>query len=91
MLFRSVLNGGAVVPGVWAAGNVTNLMAQVIVSAAAGLGAATAINADLVTEEVATAVTAYRQPFSAAAEARNSAAVLGNRRHGVFPQHSPAR
>lgn len=88
------LSGGAVVPGVWAAGNVTNLMAQVVVSASAGLGAATAINADLITEEVASAVAAYRQPFSAVAEARNNARVLGDRRHGVVPHtvapHTPA-
>lgn len=35
------------VPGVWVAGNVTDLMAQVITSAAAGLMAGAAINADL--------------------------------------------
>ncbi|MEW6477646.1 MAG: NAD(P)/FAD-dependent oxidoreductase [Actinomycetota bacterium] len=40
------------VPGVWAAGNVTDLSAQVIVAAAAGATAATHINADLVTEDV---------------------------------------
>jgi thioredoxin reductase len=78
-----VLSAGAVVPGVWSAGNATNLMAQVVVSAAAGLGAATAINADLVMADVATAVAAYRQPFSAGAEARNSTSILGDRRHGL--------
>ena len=71
--------------GVWAAGNSTNLMAQVVVAAAAGLGVATAINAELILDEVQAAVAAYRQPFSAAAEARNSSAHLGDRRHGVFP------
>jgi thioredoxin reductase len=80
-----VLKDGVVVPGVWAAGNATNLMAQVVVSAAAGLGAATAINADLILEEVAAAVAEYRQPFSAVAEARNTTAVLGDRRHGIVP------
>jgi thioredoxin reductase len=80
-----VLSGGTVVPGVWAAGNASNLMAQVVVSAAAGLGAATAINADLVMEETAASVAAYRHPFSADAEARNSSTVLGDRRHGVIP------
>jgi thioredoxin reductase len=84
-----VLAAGTVVPGVWSAGNANNLMAQVVVSAAAGLGAATAINADLVMEEVARAVTAYRQPFSAAVEARNSTAVLGDRRHGLVPVPVP--
>jgi len=80
-----LLSDGAVVPRVWAAGNATNLMAQVVVSAAAGLGAATAINADLILEEVAAAVAEYRQPFSAGAEARNTTVVLGDRRHGIVP------
>ncbi|MBX0298490.1 NAD(P)/FAD-dependent oxidoreductase [Cryobacterium sp. 1639] len=74
---------GVSVPGVWAAGNSTNLMAQVVVSAAAGLGVATAVNADLIMEEINTAVAAYRTPFSAAAEAAQSVTVLGDRRHGL--------
>ncbi|PXA67741.1 NAD(P)/FAD-dependent oxidoreductase [Cryobacterium arcticum] len=78
-----VLSAGAVVPGVWAAGNAGNLMAQVVGAAAAGLSVATAINADLVQEEVALAVERYRRPFSAEAEARTTIAVLGERRHGV--------
>jgi thioredoxin reductase len=48
------------VPGVWAAGNVTDLMAQVGASAAAGAMAGAMINADLVTEETDAAVAAYR-------------------------------
>ncbi|GIF62930.1 putative FAD-dependent pyridine nucleotide-disulphide oxidoreductase [Asanoa ishikariensis] len=40
-------NGATSVPGVWVAGNVTDLRAQVIVSAAAGLNAGAMINADL--------------------------------------------
>ena len=79
-----VLSDGSVLAGVWAAGNSTDLMAQVVVAAAAGLGVATAINAELIQEELTSAVAAYRQPFSAAAEARNSDAHLGDRRHGVF-------
>ena len=39
--------GRTAVPGVWVAGNVTDLMAQVITSAGAGLMAAAAINVDL--------------------------------------------
>lgn len=39
------------VDGVWAAGNVTDLMAQVVTSASAGLFAGAAINGDLVMEE----------------------------------------
>ncbi|MDG4826104.1 NAD(P)/FAD-dependent oxidoreductase [Asanoa sp. WMMD1127] len=41
-------NGATSVPGVYVAGNVTDLRAQVIVSAAAGLNAGAMINADLV-------------------------------------------
>jgi SAM-dependent methyltransferase len=48
--------GATAVPGVWVAGNGTDLRAQVISSAAAGLSAAAAINADLVTEDTARAV-----------------------------------
>ena len=43
--------GATSVPGVWVAGNVTDLRAQVIVSAAAGLNAAAMINADLVMDD----------------------------------------
>jgi thioredoxin reductase len=48
------------VPGVWVAGNVTDLAAQVGVAAAAGAAAAAQINADLVAEETRRAATAYR-------------------------------
>jgi thioredoxin reductase len=44
------------VPGVWAAGNVVDPRAQVITAAGAGSAAAIAINADLVDEDVRTAV-----------------------------------
>ena len=40
------------------------------------------INADLVAEETAAAVAAYREPFSAESEARLCVAVAGDRRHG---------
>jgi thioredoxin reductase/SAM-dependent methyltransferase len=48
--------GSTTVPGVWVAGNVTNIQAQVITSAAAGLAAAAAINIDLITADTARAV-----------------------------------
>lgn len=48
------------VPGVWVAGNVADPMLQVVGSAAAGTLAATAINADLVAEDVRLAVAARR-------------------------------
>ncbi|MFF2549382.1 NAD(P)/FAD-dependent oxidoreductase [Nocardia sp. NPDC058058] len=52
--------GRTEIPGVWVAGNVTDMSAQVGASAAAGAMAGAMINADLVTEETATAVAAYR-------------------------------
>ncbi|MFD1322785.1 FAD-dependent oxidoreductase [Micromonospora sonneratiae] len=52
--------GATAVPGVWVAGNVADVRAQVITAAAAGLAAGAAINADLVAEESRDAVDAYR-------------------------------
>jgi thioredoxin reductase len=52
--------GATAVPGVWAAGNVTTLNAQVLNSAAAGLTAAGAINHDLIVEDTTAAVAAHR-------------------------------
>ncbi|MFI5720840.1 NAD(P)/FAD-dependent oxidoreductase [Nocardia sp. NPDC051750] len=50
--------GRTEVPGVWAAGNVTELTAQVGAAAAAGAMAGAQINADLVEEEIRAAVAA---------------------------------
>ncbi len=52
--------GATAVPGVWVAGNVADVHAQVISAAAAGLHTGAAINADLVAEDTAHAVTAHR-------------------------------
>ncbi|MGN6680814.1 MAG: NAD(P)/FAD-dependent oxidoreductase [Streptosporangiaceae bacterium] len=52
--------GRAEVPGVWVAGNVTDLSAQVGASAAADAFAGAQINADLVAEETREAVAAFR-------------------------------
>lgn len=52
------------VPGVWVAGNVTDLAAQVGAAAAAGATAAAQINADLVAEETRQAVAAHRDLLS---------------------------
>jgi thioredoxin reductase len=41
-------SGATAVPGVWVAGNLANIQAQVIMAAAAGLTAGAAINLDLV-------------------------------------------
>ncbi|WP_324277065.1 NAD(P)/FAD-dependent oxidoreductase [Blastococcus brunescens] len=51
--------GATTVPGVWIAGNVANLQAQVIVSAASGLNAAAQLNADLIAEDTRLAVEAF--------------------------------
>lgn len=51
-------------PGVWAAGNATDVSAQVMTAAAAGLKAAAAINADLVLEDTRLAVEAARAPVA---------------------------
>lgn len=52
--------GLTAVPGVWVAGNVTELQAQVVGSAAAGLMAGAAINSDLVAEDGGRAVADHR-------------------------------
>nr|WP_211372645.1 NAD(P)/FAD-dependent oxidoreductase [Micromonospora olivasterospora] len=52
--------GRTEVPGVWVAGNVADLVAQVGAAAAGGAAAAAAINADLVAEETRHAVAAHR-------------------------------
>ncbi|GAB6902790.1 NAD(P)/FAD-dependent oxidoreductase [Kineosporia succinea] len=52
--------GKTSVPGVWAAGNVASMAAQVVISAGAGLMAGSQINADLIQEDVARAVAARR-------------------------------
>ncbi|PXY21382.1 NAD(P)/FAD-dependent oxidoreductase [Prauserella muralis] len=76
-------NGLTAVPGVWAAGNVTDLSANVIASTAAGARAGAMINADLIAAEARAAVSGRRQPFSHEAEARNAERVLGTRGHGL--------
>jgi len=52
--------GLTAVPGVWVAGNVTDIQAQVISAAAQGLTAAAALNGDLIAEETQQAVEAAR-------------------------------
>ncbi|GAB2582410.1 NAD(P)/FAD-dependent oxidoreductase [Streptomyces capparidis] len=75
--------GRTEVPGVWVAGNVTDMTAQVGAAGAAGTAAAAQINADLIEEETRQAVAALRDPFSAASEARVAALVTGDGRHGL--------
>ncbi|GGV46348.1 NAD(P)/FAD-dependent oxidoreductase [Streptomyces spectabilis] len=59
--------GRTEVPGVWVAGNVTDLSAQVGGAAAAGAATGAQINADLVTEDTRLAVEARRSGAPAAA------------------------
>ncbi|WP_245746399.1 NAD(P)/FAD-dependent oxidoreductase [Nocardia altamirensis] len=70
-------------PGIWAAGNVTDLSAQVGGAAAAGAFAAAQINADLVAEDTRQAVAVWRDPFSAESESLVSELVGNDRRHGL--------
>lgn len=74
--------GQTSVPGVWAAGNASDLSAMVVPSAAAGLFAGAALHGDLAMSDLAEAVKERRDPFSAAREAENCQRILGDRRHG---------
>jgi thioredoxin reductase len=77
------MGGATAVPGVYAAGNVTNPMAQVVTAASEGVMAGARINADLIEEETRWAVEGRFGPFSAASEAAVSQTVLGERGHGL--------
>ncbi|GAA1243158.1 NAD(P)/FAD-dependent oxidoreductase [Kitasatospora nipponensis] len=73
------------VPGVYVAGNVTDLMGGLPAVQASGVAAAAAINADLVNADADEAVARRRsaQVFSPANEAFVCERVLGDRRHGL--------
>jgi thioredoxin reductase len=58
-------NGTTSVPGLWVAGNVANPRAQVVTAAGEGSATAIAINADLVADDVRTAVSYFNQGFPA--------------------------
>ncbi|MFF3563651.1 NAD(P)/FAD-dependent oxidoreductase [Streptomyces sp. NPDC002574] len=77
------------VDGVWAAGNVSDLMAGVPAAAAAGTTAAAAIVMDLLTADARAAARARRataaEVFSGPMEAEVSRRVLGVRQHGLDP------
>jgi thioredoxin reductase (NADPH) len=53
--------GATAVPGVWVAGNVAEIRAQVVSAAAAGLNVGAQINADLIAEDARLAVAAHRE------------------------------
>jgi thioredoxin reductase (NADPH) len=57
--------GSTDTPGVWIAGNVADPMGQVVTAAADGMRAGAAINMDLINEDSARAVEAYREANSA--------------------------
>ncbi len=75
--------GTTAVLGVWVAGNAGEVMAMVVASAASGVMAGAAVHGDLAVADLAEAVRVQREPFSAAMKVRVSAAVLGDRRHGL--------
>ncbi|WDF32721.1 NAD(P)/FAD-dependent oxidoreductase [Arthrobacter agilis] len=75
--------GSTAASGVYVAGNVSNLSAQVIVAAAEGTMAGAMINAHLIEEETAWAVEGRSGPFSAAGETEVSERVLGKRHLGL--------
>lgn len=82
--------GATAIPGVYAGGNVSNLMAQVVTAASEGVMAGARINADLIEEETQWAVEGHFGPFSATSEAAVSRSVLGQRRHGLDDGHMAA-
>ena len=58
---ESVPGGATSIDGVWVAGNVTDLMAQVVVAAAAGMAVGAQVNAHLIEEDVRDAVARHRR------------------------------
>ncbi|SDI18488.1 thioredoxin reductase (NADPH) [Sinosporangium album] len=72
--------GATAVPGVYAAGNVTNPNDQVMAAAVAGARAAAAVNTDLIDEETRRAVSADRDRVGAG---RTPAPVAGKAAHGL--------
>jgi thioredoxin reductase/SAM-dependent methyltransferase len=79
--------GQTSVPGVWVAGNVTDLASTVIGAAAAGAKAGSAINADLVAEDVKRA---RRQTPGSAAPDRSSSPVRFSPRAHSYPAKEAA-
>lgn len=60
--FASAMAGATEIPGVWVAGNATDLSAQVVASAAAGALAGSHINALLATADTDAALAAALKP-----------------------------
>lgn len=76
----SEAGGRTSVPGVWVAGNLTDLKATVVAAAASGAESGASINADLLEEDAERAV---NEPFSPTAENRTCEVAMGNGRHGL--------
>lgn len=79
--------GVTAVPGLWVAGNVSDMSAQVVVSAA-GMRAGAMINADLVMEDARLAVAAQRSAAAWRASERTGA-TAARRRSGVLRRALP--
>lgn len=77
--------GATAVRGVYAAGNVTNLMAQVITAAAEGVMAGAAINADLIDEDTRWAVEGHFGPFSTTSEDAVAQIIMNAGAHTLTP------
>ncbi|WP_432520187.1 NAD(P)/FAD-dependent oxidoreductase [Kineococcus sp. SYSU DK006] len=75
--------GATAVPGVRVAGNAAELTAMVAASTASGVQVGAAVHGELAAADLARAVRERRAPFPAAVEARVSALVPGDRRHGL--------
>lgn len=60
--------GLTAVPGVWAAGNVTDLAGGVVNAASAGMTVGVAVNSDLITDDIAAAVRAHRSTAAVGAD-----------------------
>lgn len=76
------------VPGVWVAGNVADVFAQVVAAAADGVRTGAAVNGALIAADTRAAVESHRDPFSATAEREVAARALDTDRH---PDRHPDR
>jgi thioredoxin reductase len=75
--------GATAIRGVYAAGNASNLLAQVITAAAEGVMSGAGINADLIEEETRWALKGQFGPFLAAPKAAVSEILAGHQSHGL--------
>lgn len=76
-ILESDETGQTTVPGVWAAGNVTDMKATVLAAAQGGANAAVAINMDMMAQELAAAVAEHEADASAGQPAEVLGAPVG--------------